>query len=442
MKISILSRIEQFFFRPVPTTGFGLLRITFAGIVFLSFLLQWQDITTYYSDVGLVPIHSIPDFLRTDYRFSIFDFIGDPTAIVWIYDIFLLALLCVMVGIFTRPALFLSVFLLFSFHERLWAVLAGGDTMLRMLGFILLLSPCHKSFSVWSLRTRFSAWNETGKDPVKKIAQMSAWPYYLLLWQFIVIYVTAAWTKMLGSMWWDGSAISIALRHPFFSRVPLWFLPIVDHTAWLVSHVVLVSQFAWILFLVVPLATGVIPSLKKSLARVPWRLFIIGANAIVHLLIAIMMDVGLFSYAMIAGYLGLLQTEDFVWLKRLGKKMVRGTTVVLYDGTCLFCRKAAFVLRTFDWIGALSFVDYHEEVKRKKIAPRISFKALDTEMHVKSPDGSFTKGFEGFRTLSWKLPPLWILAPALYVPGIKIIGEKIYKRVASQRCGEVCARER
>ncbi len=441
MRQTLLTRIEHFFFRPVTTKGFGLLRVSFALITLLSFLFQWQDISTYYSDKGLVPLADIPHFLRTGYRFSLFDFIGDPTAIMWIYYLFILSLILVMLGIFTRPALLVSVILLFSFHERLWAVLAGGDTVLRLLAFILLLSPCHRSFSVWSLKHRFQRWNETGKDPVQKIAVMPAWPYLLLMWQMVVLYTASAWTKMLGSMWWDGSAISIALRHPFFSRTPLWFLPVIDHTAFFASHFILISQLAWVLLLILPLVRYSIPRSKQFLDAVPWKLIVILANALVHLLIAIFMDVGLFSFAMFAGYVGLLDEIDFQWLRRIGKRIVPGTTIVLFDGSCQFCRRSVFLLHTFDWMHSVSLVDYHETAKRKKIAPSIPFKKLDEEIHVKDPRGRFTSGFLAFRTLSWKAPPLWILTPFLYLPGVRPIGERVYAKIAQRRCKGNCDRE-
>jgi hypothetical protein len=54
-------------------------------------------------------------------------------------------------------------------------------------------------------------------------------------------------------------------------------------------------------------------------------------------------------------------------------------------------------------------------------------------MHIKLPDGTYRTGFDAFRTLCWHLPPLWPLAPFLYIPGIPLLGRRIYARIAENR---------
>jgi hypothetical protein len=86
-----------------------------------------------------------------------------------------------------------------------------------------------------------------------------------------------------------------------------------------------------------------------------------------------------------------------------------------------------------DWLKRLQFENYHDPVVREKYAGGIPVKTLDEAMHVKSTNESITKGFYGFRTLTKELPPLWILMPILYIPGIPFIGEKVYGWVARHR---------
>src|SRR6185295_19314943 len=101
---------------------------------------------------------------------------------------------------------------LFSFHEFDPMILGGGDTLLRNIGFILLIAPSSPT--------------------------MSAWPYRLLLWQMIALYTTSFWYKLLGHMWMDGTAVLAALHHPVFSRFPpaivnmlMPVLPLIDYTS-------------------------------------------------------------------------------------------------------------------------------------------------------------------------------------------------------------------
>jgi hypothetical protein len=56
------------------------------------------------------------------------------------------------------------------------------------------------------------------------------------------------------------------------------------------------------------------------------------------------------------------------------------------------------------------------------------------EMHVLPPDRSqIYAGFKAFRWMAWRLPPLWLFAPFLYVPGIPALGQWAYLWIARHR---------
>jgi predicted DCC family thiol-disulfide oxidoreductase YuxK len=56
------------------------------------------------------------------------------------------------------------------------------------------------------------------------------------------------------------------------------------------------------------------------------------------------------------------------------------------------------------------------------------------EMHLLTPDGSkIYHGFEAFRWMAWRLPLLWPLAPFLYLPGMKPLGQRLYLLIARNR---------
>ena len=80
-------------------------------------------------------------------------------------------------------------------------------------------------------------------------ATMPIWPYRLLLWQIVVIYLSSAWYKVLGDMWFDGSAVSIALQHPHFAR---WDLPIslIEFVSPFLTYGTLVWESLWLLLLI------------------------------------------------------------------------------------------------------------------------------------------------------------------------------------------------
>ena len=106
---------------------------------------------------------------------------------------------------------------------------------------------------------------------------------------------------------------------------------------------------------------------------------------------------------------------------------------VLYDGACGFCRRSVRVLFALDWLHQLRPVDFRAEQERNRWAPEIPFEDLDRALHVKFPNGKTLHGFRAFRALAWHLPLLWLIAPFLYLPGARPIGDVIYARIAERR---------
>ena len=107
--------------------------------------------------------------------------------------------------------------------------------------------------------------------------------------------------------------------------------------------------------------------------------------------------------------------------------------LVLFDGHCGLCRRSVRWLRALDWLKRLRFVDFQNEEQRLAWALEIPYADLDRALHVKFPDGSTLSGFSAFRAMSWHLPPLWILAPLLYLPGMKFAGDRVYACIAERR---------
>lgn len=114
--------------------------------------------------------------------------------------------------------------------------------------------------------------------------------------------------------------------------------------------------------------------------------------------------------------------------------MTTNRAIVLYDGNCPLCRHSVKWLRRLDWRGRLEFVDFRAEepgvVKELSLSPE----RLREEMHVVPPHRRFAyHGFGAFRWMAWRLPPLWPLAPFLYLPLVPWMGQKIYLWIARNR---------
>lgn len=107
---------------------------------------------------------------------------------------------------------------------------------------------------------------------------------------------------------------------------------------------------------------------------------------------------------------------------------------VLYDGGCGFCSRTVAWLARLDWRGRLRFVDFNAEWDRLNSSyPMLDRDACVNAMHVISPRGRITAGFDAFRTIAWLVPLLWPIAPLMYVPGVPPVGRSVYRFIARHR---------
>lgn len=440
--MKIIHAIDGFFFERIGARGFGLMRIAWAFVTLAYLLMQWNDVVFYYGEDGILPRYLEIIQQRTYQRFTILDWVGQPVGVWSAYLLLLGTLFCTLLGRWTRTMTIVSVLLLFSFHERNGAVLGGGDTVLRAVGFLLMISPGIQAFSLDRAREHWVHWKKTGT--LLPALTMPIWPWRMLLWQTLVLYGTSLWHKMLGSMWAHGTAVNIALHHVTFSRLPK---PVADRLvgfSWFMNYATLVWHAGWLLLLIPKKLTAILP---KEVPRIPVKRFLILGGIFFHGGILFLMDAGSFSLAMFTVYLGLLRDEDFSWIKkllnrrstfdipvraRLGRGGQRSITV-LFDGHCGLCKHSVFTLQLFDHLERLRYADFRDAHVRKKEAPDITEKTLDKAMHIKLQDGSYRTGFDAFRYMTRHLPALWIGVPFLYLPGVAPIGRKIYAHIAARR---------
>lgn len=425
---TLLTSIDRFFFRKISASGFGLMRISWA-LVSLAYLLQGlPDVVRYYSEDGLLPESLGYLVFRTDYRFTLLNVITDPTAVFILYLLLIISTCYMLIGMWPRLMTIISVVLLCSFHERNLQPLGGGDTVLRLVGFILMIAPEIRAFSFDRAEEQWKHWKVRGilLDPLK----MSIWPYRLLLWQILLIYITSGIDKLTGTMWTDGTVVGAVLHHPHFARFPMWWMDILSVLSPFFGYSWLLFEFTWFLLLIPKNVTRIVPmSLRKhSLKR--WLILF---GVLYHGGICILMDVGSFSFAMFTIYLGLLVDEDWVVIRTTINRKWKGSIIVLYDGVCHLCQRGAFLVLLLDNLHRLSLIDFRDSAAKKKVAPELHEEDLDRALHIKLPSGKTRQGFDAFQALCWHLPILWLKVPFLYFPGVAPIGRLVYGKIAENR---------
>lgn len=438
--------LESFFFKQVGARGFGLMRISWAFFTGAYMLMQWKDVAYYYSNAGIFPDSLEWIFARSHYRFTVLEWVQDPVGVFALYLILLTTLFCMLIGLWPRLMTIASVLLIFTFHERNGMVLGGGDTLLRNIGFILMIAPGIEAFSVSRLSLQWEHWKKTRTflPPVT----MPIWPWRLLLWQMIVLYTTSLWYKLLGTMWMNGTAVEATFHHPVYARFSPRVMNHLLSIAGIGDYLALFWQGAWALFIIPRNLLNLLPKRLRPIAFRRWMLF---GGVLFHGGILLLMDAGVFSFAVFTAYFGLLLDEDVEWMKsfvnkvtgyrlqvtssetRNSKLETSQSPTILYDGLCGLCLRSMFSFQMLDWLGRIRYVNFRDADARKKEAPDVTEKTLDKAMHVKMPNGIYKTGFDGFRALSWHIPVLWLFAPFLYVPGVAFVGRRIYAKVAKNR---------
>ena len=106
--------------------------------------------------------------------------------------------------------------------------------------------------------------------------------------------------------------------------------------------------------------------------------------------------------------------------------------LVLFDGGCPMCRRTVRRLHRLDWLHRLTFADATDAGRRERLAPGLTEAEIMREMWVVEPGGRYG-GFEGVRRISRAVPLLWPLYVIGSIPGIRQIGQAIYRRIAANR---------
>jgi predicted DCC family thiol-disulfide oxidoreductase YuxK len=108
--------------------------------------------------------------------------------------------------------------------------------------------------------------------------------------------------------------------------------------------------------------------------------------------------------------------------------------IVLYDGNCRLCQGSIQVLKRLDWLKKLHCQDCRDIQNLPKCEIPLDPERLLEQMHVVTPDRKRTyAGFAGFRWMAWRMPLTWGIAPLLYLPGARWLGNKVYLWVARNR---------
>ena len=105
---------------------------------------------------------------------------------------------------------------------------------------------------------------------------------------------------------------------------------------------------------------------------------------------------------------------------------------VIFDGDCGVCTWLMEWVARHDRAGRLTF---HPSNHPKTLSdfPEFSQSRAQVEILVHDPRTGWYGGFEACEWIACRIPLLWILVPFTLLPGVDILGAKIYKMLARNR---------
>jgi hypothetical protein len=297
-------------FAPGSPMPLCLFRIAF-GIVLLEYcLLLAPEVVTYFSDTnGILRIKTLDHVFGIPVINLIVLLPPGDSWLVAFFAVFVLACLCVTVGLFSRVSIILVYLGLVSFLHRNIFVHHGGEHLMSIAAFWMMFAPIDAALALDRLR----APKESRGDP----QLCSLWALKAYQFQFVLIYWQASMSKLASPSWWDGTAMYYVFRHLEFARFPV---------PWVPQNLFLLKVATWSSILAETLGWTLI-WFKET------RYLVLLVLLVFHLSIDYAMNIPIFEHIMIASLLIFIPGEDAenfvarlkVWLSKFRKSTISVT---------------------------------------------------------------------------------------------------------------------
>lgn len=188
-----------FFHAPDGPESVGLFRIGVGLLLVIDALSYFRQARYFLNPTGLYDHHL---FARKSNRLSLFRYLpastGTATAVVFAY---LVSAAFLMVGLYTAFAAAACLVFLHSIQGRCGPTLHSGDTLLRLMLFLIIFSEAGSVFTLGS-----------GAAVTGSAEAESPWAHRLMQVQFAAVYLHTVRWKLQGTRWRNGTAVYYATQ--------------------------------------------------------------------------------------------------------------------------------------------------------------------------------------------------------------------------------------
>jgi hypothetical protein len=319
--------LVAFWSAPIRAEPVALFRILLGATALTSALLSLGPyLPRYLGPDGLCPADNLDPWLERTSRATLLRgpvaipwrsaLISDESAQAWaawcerhpgrLFGAWVVALLCLTLGYWTRLASVASWALTVSFDNRLPWLTNGGDALLQCGLFYLMFA---RSGAVWSLDSLWRRWRAAGGQPRDAAPVLvPPWPIRLLQIQLCFVYLFTGLIK-LGQDWFNGEAVYWVLNDVALVRWPYHSVPVPLWLCRLLSWGTLGFELGF---------TAVV------LIR-PLRPFLLLGGVMFHLGILLFTEVGYFSQVSLCWYVLFLDGESLA--RFFGRLLRQGSWV-------------------------------------------------------------------------------------------------------------------
>jgi hypothetical protein len=265
---------NRFWFTPQDAATLGVIRICTGAMLFYTHAVWSLDLEGFFGSAGWLA----PEALYTAYGglrslfWSHWHWIDNPT-VVWTVHIAALVVYAMLtIGLFSRAVSILGWLLTVSYAHRVMpAALFGLDDINAMLSMYLMVGPCGAAYSVdsWLASRRSTAGENSAKQVNPRNAGSQAPPgnplssrlrldfaggtpsisanvsIRLMQIHLCIIYLFSALGKCMGSTWWDGSAMWLAVANYEYQSIDLTWLASSPEVLSLLAHVTVAWELSY-----------------------------------------------------------------------------------------------------------------------------------------------------------------------------------------------------
>jgi hypothetical protein len=365
---------------------------------------------------------------------SIWYHVTDPDWMLAVHIGFLAAMVLFTIGFCSRIMAVICWLALLSYAQRSASSLFGMDAIMNVTLFYLMIGPSGAALSVDRLISRgWVTWRALRRQrpaPAPLWAEpLGAANLTLRLIQihFCIIYFASGTSKLLGSAWWNGTALWGTLANYEFT--PLRYTWYYDMLRFLCEH-----RWLW----EVVCGSGVLYTLALEisfpfLVWLPrWRWLMIACAVLLHTVIAFAMGLKTFGLIMVTMLLAFIPPETY---RRLLGLLAAGAPKfrLRLDTHSPRQARAAALVRAAD---AWEQVEV-DESSAAPLQPAVADEAIQESplpvrgdaprtLQLETPDGKVLTGYALFERLVRSLRLLWPLALLTWIPGVASLGQKWY----------------